>query len=79
MVKTCPALVPIPLRGVGVVLNFVHLNRNSERIPRSLLRGLASELQQINPFLAWKIPCTLVQGASICFEFRISNFVLPFK
>jgi len=26
MVKTCPALVPIPLRGVGVVLNFVHLN-----------------------------------------------------
>jgi len=43
------------------------LNRNSERIPRSLLRGLASELQQINPFLAWKIPCTLVQGASIRF------------
>jgi len=41
------------------------LNRNSERIPRSLLRGLASELQQITPFLAWKIPCTLVQGASI--------------
>jgi hypothetical protein len=38
---------------------------DSERIPRSLLRGLASELQQIDIFLAWKIPCTLVQGASI--------------
>jgi hypothetical protein len=38
---------------------------DSERIPRSLLRGLAGELQQINIFLAWKIPCTLVQGASI--------------
>jgi predicted Zn-dependent protease len=30
-----------------------------------LLRGLASELQQINIFLAWKIPCTLVQEASM--------------
>ena len=38
---------------------------NSERIPRSLLRGLASELQQLNLYLTWKIPCTLVQGASI--------------
>jgi hypothetical protein len=37
----------------------------SERIPRSLLRGLASELQSMDIFLAWKIPCTLVQGASI--------------
>jgi hypothetical protein len=37
---------------------------DSERIPRSLLRGLASELQQIDIFLAWKIPCTKVQGAS---------------
>jgi len=35
---------------------------DSERIPRSLLRGLASELQSIDIFLAWKIPCTLVQG-----------------
>jgi hypothetical protein len=40
------------------------LNMDSERIPRSLLRGLASELQ-IDIFLAWKIPCTLVQGASM--------------
>src|SRR4030042_6889867 len=56
-----------------LIFKFDHLNRNSERIPRSLLRGLASELQQINPFLAWKIPCTLVQGASICFGFRSSD------
>jgi len=41
---------------------------DSERIPRSLLRGLASELQSIDIFLAWKIPCTLVQGASIFWE-----------
>ena len=42
---------------------------DSERIPSSLLRGLASELQQIDIFLAWKIPCTLVQGASILESF----------
>jgi hypothetical protein len=35
---------------------------DSERIPRSLLRGLASELQSMDIFFAWKIPCTLVQG-----------------
>jgi hypothetical protein len=44
---------------------FKNLNMDSERIPRSLLRGLASELQQIDILLAWKIPCTLMQGASI--------------
>jgi hypothetical protein len=38
---------------------------DSERIPHGSLRGLMSELQQIDIFLAWKIPCTLVQGASI--------------
>jgi hypothetical protein len=39
---------------------------NCERIPGSLLRGLASEIQKINHYLSWKIPCTLtlVQGAS---------------
>jgi len=45
---------------------------DSELILRSLLRGLASELQQTDIFLAWKIPCTastelaevLRQGAS---------------
>ncbi len=37
---------------------------DSERIPRSLLRGLASELPKMTGYLAWKIPCTLVQGAS---------------
>ncbi len=41
------------------------LNMDSERIPRSLLRGLASELPKIIGYLAGKIPCTLVQGASI--------------
>ncbi len=46
-------------------LNAAILNMDSERIPRSLLRGLASELPKIIGYLAWKIPCTLVQGASI--------------
>jgi hypothetical protein len=33
------------------------LNMNSERIPRSLLRGLASELQSMDIFFAWMIHC----------------------
>ncbi len=37
------------------------LNMDSERIPRSLRRGLASELQRIIDYLAWKIPCLLVR------------------
>jgi len=45
--------------------NSTGFNMDSERIPRSLLRGLASELQSMDIFLAWKIPCTLVQGASM--------------
>ena len=56
--------------------SFWILNRDSERIPRSLLRGLASELQIIDIYLAWKIPCTLVQGASIL---RIKNRGLLIK
>jgi hypothetical protein len=41
---------------------------DSERIPRSFLRGLASELQPIDIFLAWKIPCTLVREHSRAFD-----------
>ncbi len=41
------------------------LNMDSERIPRSLRRGLANELQRIIDYLAGKIPRTLVPGASI--------------
>jgi hypothetical protein len=38
---------------------------DSERIPRSLLRGLVSEQQSIDISLALKLPCPLMKGASI--------------
>ena len=41
------------------------MNRESERIPRSLLRGLASELQISDIDLARKSPRTFVEGDSI--------------
>jgi len=58
-------------------IGSVHLNMDSERIPRPafsgtawtacpVFSGISERTTIINIFLAWKIPCTLVQGASKC-------------
>jgi hypothetical protein len=65
----------MPVRGsrrknndVAAWLKNPLLNMDSERIPRQA-NGVTAWVSErttiIDTFLAWKIPCTLVQGASI--------------